>query len=163
EYGSKHCDEKPAKGTAATVSADGKSVTLAIEGLQPTWGMEIKYDVKAADGSAVQGFLRNTIHHPGASAAGGQTGARLRRGAGRAGWEAAPRFAQVLRGGPAWRPTWSAPGDGGRPNAIQSRRRGGQDLLVLGVIFRLPELGRHDQQILIHFGLGEGLAELGDE
>jgi hypothetical protein len=62
QYGSKHYDEKPSKVTAAKVSADGKTVTLEIEDLRPTWSMEIKYNVKAADGAAVQGFLHNTIH-----------------------------------------------------------------------------------------------------
>jgi hypothetical protein len=62
QYGSEHYDEKPAKVTGATVSADGKSVTLHIEDVQPTWSMEIRYDVEAADGSAVTGFLHNTIH-----------------------------------------------------------------------------------------------------
>jgi putative heme-binding domain-containing protein len=65
QYGSKHYDEKPAKVTGATVSADGKTVTLEIEGIKPTWSMEIKYNVKASDGTAVQGFLHNTIHHLG--------------------------------------------------------------------------------------------------
>lgn len=62
QYGSKHHDEKPLKVTAAKLSADGKTVTLEIEDLKPTWGMEIKYDIKAANGSAVRGFLHNTIH-----------------------------------------------------------------------------------------------------
>jgi hypothetical protein len=62
QYGSQHYDEKPAKITAVTVATDGKSVTLAIADLRPTWSMEIKYDVKAADGSVVKGFLHNTIH-----------------------------------------------------------------------------------------------------
>jgi hypothetical protein len=65
QYGSNHYDEKPSKVTGVTVSADGKAVTLAIEDLKPTWSMEIKYDVKAADGSVVNGFLHNTIHHLG--------------------------------------------------------------------------------------------------
>jgi hypothetical protein len=65
EYGSKHYDEKPAKVTGVTLSPDGKSVTLAIDDLRPTWSMEIKYDVKAADGTAVKGFLHNTIHRLG--------------------------------------------------------------------------------------------------
>jgi hypothetical protein len=65
EYGSKHYNEKPAKVTDATVSVDGKTVTLAIEDLKPTWGMEIKYNLQAADGSSVKGCLNNTIHHVG--------------------------------------------------------------------------------------------------
>jgi putative heme-binding domain-containing protein len=62
QYGSKHYDEKPSKVTGAKLSADGKTVTLEIEDLKPTWSMEIKYNIKAADGSKVQGFLHNTIH-----------------------------------------------------------------------------------------------------
>src|SRR5207245_2481200 len=45
----------------------------------------------------------------------------------------------------------------------RSRRRHGQDLLVLGVVFILPETGRNEDQVLIHFIAGEDLAELGDE
>ncbi|HEY7313562.1 MAG TPA: DUF6797 domain-containing protein [Gemmataceae bacterium] len=65
QYGSKHYNEKPAKVTAATVSADGKTVTLAIDNIKPVMSMEIKYDLKASDGSTVKGFLHNTIHHLG--------------------------------------------------------------------------------------------------
>jgi hypothetical protein len=63
QYGSKHYEEKPARVTAATVSADGKTVTLTIADLKPTWSMEIKYHFKGADGTTVQGVLHNTIHH----------------------------------------------------------------------------------------------------
>jgi len=65
QYGSKHYDEKPARVTAATVSADGKTVMLEIADLKPTWGMEIKYNIRASDGSSVQSFLHNTIHRLG--------------------------------------------------------------------------------------------------
>jgi len=62
QYGSKHYDEKLAKVTAAKVSEDGKRLTLEIADMKPTWGMEIKYNIKASDGSTVQGFLHNTVH-----------------------------------------------------------------------------------------------------
>ena len=65
QYGSKHYDEKPAKVTAATLSADGKTVTLEIADMKPTWSMEIKYNIKAPDGAPVQGFLHNTVHRLG--------------------------------------------------------------------------------------------------
>ena len=65
KYGSDHYDEKPSKVTAATVSADGKTVTLEIADLKPTWCMEIKYAIKAADGEAVEGVIHNTIHQLG--------------------------------------------------------------------------------------------------
>ena len=65
QYGSKHYDEKPARVTAAKLSADGKTVTLEIADMNPTWSMEIKYNIKASDGSTVQGFLHNTVHRLG--------------------------------------------------------------------------------------------------
>ena len=50
-YGSKHIDEKPlAVDEGDASSADGKTVRLEIPDLAPTWGMEIKYRVKGADG-----------------------------------------------------------------------------------------------------------------
>jgi len=64
-YGSKHYDEKSLQVTGVKVSADGKTVTLEIADMKPTWCMEIKYNVKATDGSPVQGFLHNTIHRLG--------------------------------------------------------------------------------------------------
>ena len=65
QYGSKHYDEKPAKVTAAKLSGDGKTLTLEIADMKPTWSMEIKYDLKASDGSTVKGFFHNTIHRLG--------------------------------------------------------------------------------------------------
>jgi putative heme-binding domain-containing protein len=61
-YGSDHYDEKPAMLTGAKLSADGKTVTLEIAELKPTWCMEIRYDLKAAVGQRVEGVLHNTIH-----------------------------------------------------------------------------------------------------
>jgi hypothetical protein len=61
-YGSKHIDEKPLTVTKATALADRKTVRLDIQDLAPTWGMEIKYRVKGADGRAVIGVIHNTIH-----------------------------------------------------------------------------------------------------
>ena len=65
QYGSKHYDEKPARVTGARVSADGKTVTLDIADMQPTWCMEIRYAVSASDGAAVQGVVHNTVHRLG--------------------------------------------------------------------------------------------------
>ncbi len=64
-YGSRHYDEKPAKVTGARVAADGKTVTLEIADMQPTWCMEIRYTLVGADGAAVQGVVHNTIHRLG--------------------------------------------------------------------------------------------------
>jgi putative heme-binding domain-containing protein len=65
QYGSKHYDEKPRAVTSASVSADGRTVTLAIADMGPTWGMEIRYRVRAGDGAPVEGVLHNTIHRLG--------------------------------------------------------------------------------------------------
>lgn len=64
-YGSKHYDEKRANVTSAKISADGKTVTLEIADVQPTWCMEIRYTLAGSDGVAVQGVVHNTIHRLG--------------------------------------------------------------------------------------------------
>jgi hypothetical protein len=51
--------------TAAKVSADGRTVRLEIADFKPTMSMETKYNLKAADGTIVQGRLHNTIHRLG--------------------------------------------------------------------------------------------------
>ncbi len=62
KYGSKHIDERPLKVAKATLFPGGKTVRLDIDHLAPTWGMEIKYRVKGADGRAIVGVIHNTIH-----------------------------------------------------------------------------------------------------
>ncbi len=62
KYGSKHYDEKIATVTGVKVASDGKSVMLNIAGMQPTWCMEVRYELSAANGSAVRGVIHNTIH-----------------------------------------------------------------------------------------------------
>ncbi|ADB18904.1 heme-binding protein [Pirellula staleyi DSM 6068] len=61
-YGSPHLNEQPLEVRSAKLSADGKTLTLDVEKLQPTWCMEIKYDLRAASGTPVQGTIHNTIH-----------------------------------------------------------------------------------------------------
>jgi putative heme-binding domain-containing protein len=61
-YGSKHHDEKTLGVRAATLSADGKTLTIDVADLQPTWSMEINYSLRAASGEAVVGVIHNTIH-----------------------------------------------------------------------------------------------------
>ncbi len=65
EYGSNHYDEKPSIVKAASLSADGKSVTLDIADLKPTWCMAIKYTIKGAGGEPVNNEIDNTIHQLG--------------------------------------------------------------------------------------------------
>ena len=65
KYGSEHYDEKPLKVAAASLSEDGKTVTLTLPDLRPTWSMEIKYSLKGASGEAFEGTIHNTIHRLG--------------------------------------------------------------------------------------------------
>ncbi len=62
DYGSKHYDEQPLTVRAATLSADTKTLTLDIADLRPTWCMEIKFALRAATGTPIQGTIHNTIH-----------------------------------------------------------------------------------------------------
>ena len=62
QYGSKHIDEKPLTVLAASLGRDGKTVSLEIPDLAPTWGMEVKFRIKGADGRLVTGVIHNTIH-----------------------------------------------------------------------------------------------------
>jgi len=66
-YGSKHFNERPWQVSAATLSADGLTLSLQIPALQPTWGMEVSFDLRATDGGPVQGRIHNTIHVTGES------------------------------------------------------------------------------------------------
>jgi hypothetical protein len=47
---------------SATVSADRRSVFLEIPDLRPAMQMQLKYDIKAADGVELRGQVINTIH-----------------------------------------------------------------------------------------------------
>lgn len=61
-YGSKHHDEQSLEITKATLSEDGKTVSLDIPKIEPTWCMEIKFTLKAANGELVHGTIHNTVH-----------------------------------------------------------------------------------------------------
>ena len=66
-YGSKHYDEKKLKIDRVDVSDGGRAVFLAIEGIEPTWCMEIVYSLKGSGGEDVNGTIHNTIHELGSS------------------------------------------------------------------------------------------------
>ena len=61
-YGSKHFNEKDLSITDSSLSTDGKSVTLTVPGLKPTWGMAIEYQLKGANGRKFKGELHGSIH-----------------------------------------------------------------------------------------------------
>ncbi|MDH3583573.1 MAG: heme-binding protein, partial [Phycisphaerae bacterium] len=61
-YGSKHHDTKQLPVRSAHLSADGRTMSLEIPGIQPTWCMEIACQITGADGQTVQRVIHNTIH-----------------------------------------------------------------------------------------------------
>ena len=61
-YGSEHIDEHELRVAEARLDADGRTVFLRIPDLHPTRGMEIRCDLRAADGSPFQRTVHNTIH-----------------------------------------------------------------------------------------------------
>ena len=65
-YGSKHYNERPWKVTRARLSEDGKTISLTIPDIAPTWGMEIRCFLKDPDGKRVERRIHNSIHRLGA-------------------------------------------------------------------------------------------------
>ena len=64
-YGSQHHDERSLEITKVTLSEDGKTVSIELPKIEPTWCMEIKFTLKSATGDAVQGTIHNTVHRLG--------------------------------------------------------------------------------------------------
>ena len=65
EYGSRHIDEHSIEVTNAALAANRKVVTLTIPELRPTWCMEIRCNLRGADGTVVARTVHNTIHQIG--------------------------------------------------------------------------------------------------
>ena len=63
KYGSQHYDEKTLPITAATLSADGRTVTLSLPDLAPTHSYELKTRLRGTDGAAIERSLHGTLHH----------------------------------------------------------------------------------------------------
>lgn len=61
-YGSEHYDEKHLDVTDVELAADGRTLYLTVPEIEPTWCMEIQYELKASSGRPVKGTLHNTIH-----------------------------------------------------------------------------------------------------
>ena len=62
DYGSQRYDETSLRVAAASVAKDGRSVSLEIPGIEPTWCMQIMYKLKNANGKPFHGRIQNTIH-----------------------------------------------------------------------------------------------------
>lgn len=65
KYGSKHHNEQTLQVTKAELDASGKTISLTIPSIQPTWVMEITYNVKDSRGNNREGLIQNTIHQLG--------------------------------------------------------------------------------------------------
>jgi hypothetical protein len=61
-YGSARKDVAELEISRAALKADGRTIRLSLPQLKPTWQMEIRYDLKSADGSTVRGTVMNTVH-----------------------------------------------------------------------------------------------------
>ena len=62
KYGSEHIDEAARDVTAATLSGDGRQVTLSVPEFAATWCYSIEWAIAAADGTPVKGVLHGTLH-----------------------------------------------------------------------------------------------------
>ena len=60
-YGSEHYDEHPLEVTGLELSDDGRTLTVLAD-IEPTWCMEIRYTLEAADGTTITGTIHNTVH-----------------------------------------------------------------------------------------------------
>ena len=61
-YGSNHYDEHPLAIAAAKLSADARTVTLAIPTLAPTHCYELTTKLNAPGGAAIERSIHGTIH-----------------------------------------------------------------------------------------------------
>ena len=61
-YGWMHCYEHPLQVDKASISSDGTTVMLDLEGFSPTWCMEVVYSFTGTDGKTFTGKLHNTVH-----------------------------------------------------------------------------------------------------
>ncbi len=65
-YGSKHYDQRALEVKSASLSANGRILFLEILNLQPTWGMEMRCELKGRDSKeSVSRVIHNSIHHLG--------------------------------------------------------------------------------------------------
>jgi len=61
-YGSPHVKQREWKVTQATLSADGKTIMLQIPEIEPTQGMEIRFELETKTGERFERTIHNSIH-----------------------------------------------------------------------------------------------------
>jgi hypothetical protein len=62
-YGSDHYNQRSWSVASAKLLPDKKTLRLEIPEIAPTWGMEILYKIKSANGREIRGKIHNTIHN----------------------------------------------------------------------------------------------------
>lgn len=65
KYGSTHHNIQTIEVSRVVLDKDRKTVKLIMPNIQPTWVMEIKFDLKSEKGESVTGLIQNTIHRLG--------------------------------------------------------------------------------------------------
>jgi hypothetical protein len=61
-YGSNHFNETVLQVESAQLQSDGLTVKLKVPAIEPTWCMEIKYQLTTQEGQSLSGKIHNTIH-----------------------------------------------------------------------------------------------------
>ena len=61
-YGSEHFDEHPLAVTAASLSDDGRTVTLKLPVISPTWCVEVRCRLQSDEGNDFERLIHGTIH-----------------------------------------------------------------------------------------------------
>jgi cytochrome c5 len=61
-YGSKRYNVQQLKISSVELDEDGKVLRIALPEIQPTWVMEIKYQLESTEGKPVEGVIQNTIY-----------------------------------------------------------------------------------------------------
>jgi hypothetical protein len=65
-YGSPRSNVKELTVAGTRLSPDGRTLRLTLPEIEPVDQMEIRYELKGADGTPVRGAMQNTIHVLGA-------------------------------------------------------------------------------------------------
>ena len=65
KYGSRHYNQRGWEVRKAVLGADGRTVTLTIPELAPTWGMSIRCRIRGVKGEEVVREIHNSVHHLG--------------------------------------------------------------------------------------------------
>ena len=60
---SRHYNEKPLKIKSVNLTENGRLIELKTPDLQPTWCMEILYNLKTTNGVSISNRIHNTIHN----------------------------------------------------------------------------------------------------